>query len=51
MGNSAQAIAAMKNLYYFGAHQGLHRGLEYEWQADFKITDREEFLRNFEKNK
>jgi enoyl-CoA hydratase/carnithine racemase len=50
-GNSAQTIAAMKNMYYFGAQHGLHRGLEYEWQADFKITDREEFLRNFEKNK
>lgn len=51
MGNSTQTIAAMKNLYYFGANQGLQRGLEYEWQADFKITDREDFLRDFEKNK
>lgn len=51
IGNSAQTIAAMKKMYYFGANHGLHRGLEYEWDADFKITDREEFLRNFEKNK
>ncbi|MFN8357529.1 MAG: enoyl-CoA hydratase/isomerase family protein [Spirosomataceae bacterium] len=50
-GNSAQTIAAMKQLYYYGAHQGLAQGLQHEWQADFKITDREEFLRNFEKNK
>ncbi|MDF7816171.1 enoyl-CoA hydratase/isomerase family protein [Runella sp. MFBS21] len=49
--NSAQTIAAMKKMYYFGAHHGLHRGLEYEWQADFKITDREQFLRDFKKNK
>jgi enoyl-CoA hydratase/carnithine racemase len=49
--NSAQTIAAMKKLYYFGANNGLHQGLQNEWQADFKITDREEFLRNFSENK
>lgn len=51
MGNSAQTIAAMKKLYYFGAHQGLAQGLANEWQADVRITDREEFLRDFAKNK
>jgi enoyl-CoA hydratase/carnithine racemase len=50
-GNSAQAIAAMKRLYYYGADNGLAAGLANEWTADVKITDREEFLRNFEKNK
>ncbi len=50
-GNSAQTIAAMKSLYYFGANHGLNEGLENEWKADIKITDREEFLRNFSKNK
>jgi enoyl-CoA hydratase/carnithine racemase len=50
-GNSAQTIAAMKSLYYFGANNGISQGLENEWLADFKITDREEFLRDFTKNK
>ncbi len=51
MGNSAQTIAAMKSLYYFGANHGLAKGLEYEWQSEIAITDREEFLRNFAVNK
>ncbi len=51
IGNSAQTIAAMKSLYYFGANHGLAKGLEYEWQSEILITDREEFLRNFAVNK
>jgi enoyl-CoA hydratase/carnithine racemase len=51
IGNSAQTIAAMKSLYYFGANQGLAKGLEYEWQTEIVITDREDFLRNFATNK
>ena len=51
MGNSAQTIAAMKQLYYYGAQHGLAQGLQNEWEADYRITDREEFLRNFSKNK
>ena len=50
-GNSAQTIAAMKSLYYFGATHGIAKGLENEWNANIRITDREEFLRNFSKNK
>ena len=49
--NSAQTIAAMKSLYYYGANHGLQKGLNNEWEIEVKITDREEFLRNFSKNK
>ncbi len=49
--NSTQTIAAMKSLYYFGANHGVEKGLRNEWEADVKITDREEFLRNFTNNK
>ena len=49
--NSAQTIAAMKSLYYFGANHGLQKGLDHEWETEIKINDREEFLRNFSKNK
>jgi enoyl-CoA hydratase/carnithine racemase len=51
IGNSAQTIAAMKSLYYFGANHGLAKGLEHEWQTEIVITDRENFLRNFAANK
>jgi enoyl-CoA hydratase/carnithine racemase len=51
LGNSAQTIAAMKSLYYFGANHGLAKGLEYEWQTEIAITDRQDFLRNFATNK
>lgn len=50
-GNSAQTIAAMKKLYYFGATHTLAEGLKHEWEADVRITDREEFLRGFQENK
>ena len=51
MGNSAQTIAAMKSLYYYGANHGLAAGLKHEFEADIRINDRAEFLRDFEKNK
>jgi enoyl-CoA hydratase/carnithine racemase len=51
IGNSAQTIAAMKSLYYFGANHGLAKGLENEWLSEIIITDREDFLRNFATNK
>ena len=50
-GNSAQTIAAMKSLYYYGANNGLAAGLKHEFEADIRISDRTEFLRNFEQNK
>jgi enoyl-CoA hydratase/carnithine racemase len=50
-GNSAQTIAAMKSLYYFGSSHTLQEGLEHEFKADIQITDREEFLRKFSENK
>lgn len=49
--NSAQAIAAMKSLYYQGMHTTLREGLNIEYEAQFAINDREEFLRNFRENK
>ncbi len=51
LGNSAQAIAAMKSLYYQGMNTTLKEGLEIEYNAQFEINDREEFLRNFQENK
>lgn len=51
MANSAQTISAMKQLYYYGAQHGLAMGLQHEWESDYRITDREDFLRNFNKNK
>lgn len=51
LSNSAQTIAGMKQLYYQGAHTNLREGLALEYQAEFTINDREEFLRNFRENK
>jgi hypothetical protein len=41
----------MKSLCYFGFSHTLQQGLEHEFKADVKITDREEFLRKFNENK
>ncbi len=49
--NSAQAVAAMKQLYHEGMHTTLREGLEIEYNAHFDIHDREEFLKEFKKNK
>ncbi|MEM6723026.1 MAG: enoyl-CoA hydratase/isomerase family protein [Bacteroidota bacterium] len=49
--NSAQTIAAMKTLYYEGWRNTLNHGIQYEAEFQTAITDREEFLRNFKKNK
>lgn len=51
LNNSAQAIAAMKSLYYQGMNTTLKEGIEIEYKAHFEINDREEFLRNFQENK
>ncbi|WP_229239046.1 enoyl-CoA hydratase/isomerase family protein [Emticicia sp. C21] len=49
--NSAQTIAAMKHLYNEGFSKTLDEGLAIEQTFLTDITDRAEFLRNFEKNK
>ena len=51
LGNSAQTIAAMKHLYHAGEQTTLAEGLKMEEDYQVAITDREEFLRNFAKNK
>jgi enoyl-CoA hydratase len=50
-GNSAQTIAAMKSLYYYGMYNSLKQGIDYELNAEIQITDREDFLRKFSENK
>lgn len=49
--NSAQTIAALKQLYNEGMHTTLKEGLEIETNFKAEITDRAEFLKAFEKNK
>lgn len=49
--NSAQTIAAMKHLYNEGFSKTLEEGLAIEQAFLTEITDRAEFLRDFEKNK
>ncbi|GAB3511288.1 enoyl-CoA hydratase/isomerase family protein [Emticicia fontis] len=49
--NSAQTIAAMKHLYNEGFAKTLEQGLAIEQAFLTNITDRAEFLKNFEKNK
>ncbi len=49
--NSAQTIAAMKKLYNEGMDTTLAEGLAIESNFKTEITDRTEFLREFEKNK
>ena len=49
--NSAQTIAAMKHLYNEGFARTLDEGLAIEQEFITEITDRAEFLKNFEKNK
>ncbi|RYU95778.1 enoyl-CoA hydratase/isomerase family protein [Emticicia agri] len=49
--NSAQTIAAMKHLYNEGFSKTLEEGLAIEQEFLTEITDRAEFLKNFEKNK
>ncbi|MEM6316853.1 MAG: enoyl-CoA hydratase/isomerase family protein [Bacteroidota bacterium] len=51
LGNSGQAIAAFKHLYYSGEQATLKEGLQIEQDFNTAITDREEFLKNFAKNK
>ncbi len=49
--NSAQTIAALKHLYNEGIHTTLEEGLKIETNYKAEITDRAEFLKEFEKNK
>jgi enoyl-CoA hydratase len=49
--NSAQTIAAFKHLYNEGMNTTLAEGLKIESEFLTDITDRTEFLREFEKNK
>jgi enoyl-CoA hydratase/carnithine racemase len=49
--NSGQTVAAFKHLHRQWQEHGLDRGLQIEQQYNVPINDREEFLRNFEKNK
>jgi enoyl-CoA hydratase len=51
MKNSAQTIAAFKHLYNEGMDTTLAEGLKIESEFLTDITDRTEFLREFEKNK
>lgn len=51
LANSAQTIAAMKYLYNEGQRTTLADGLALESNFTTDITDRAEFLRNFEKNR
>ncbi len=51
LSNSSQTIAAMKHLYHAGEQVSLKEGLQIEQDYDVAITDRAEFLKNFEKNK
>jgi enoyl-CoA hydratase len=51
LSNSAQTIAAMKHLYQAGMATTLADGLAIESAFTTAITDRAEFLRDFEKNR
>lgn len=51
LSNSAQTVAAMKELYNVGAYGTLEEGIKYESETRYDINDREEFLREFKKNK
>lgn len=49
--NSAQTIAALKQVYNEGMHTTLAQGLQIETNFKTEITDRADFLKAFEKNK
>lgn len=49
LGNSAQTIAGMKQLYYFGAKTTLGEGLANEINVHLDITDRMDAIRSFKK--
>jgi enoyl-CoA hydratase/carnithine racemase len=51
LSNSAQGIAAMKELYYKGMNTTLQEGLEIEYKSHYIINDRQEFLQGFKENK
>lgn len=49
MGNSAQTIAAIKDLYEYGSTHTLEEGLEYERNKEVVLTDKADNLKNFKK--
>ena len=49
LGNSAQTISAVKELYQFGNTHLLPEGLQFEVDYEMKITDKTETLKDFKK--
>lgn len=49
-GNSAQTIAAVKELYQYGSLHTHQEGRDFEQQYKVEITDKAEDLKNFKKN-
>ncbi|MEL7533237.1 MAG: enoyl-CoA hydratase/isomerase family protein [Bacteroidota bacterium] len=49
LGNSAQTIAAVKQLYQFGNTHALPEGLQYELDYEMQLTDKTDKLKNFKK--
>jgi enoyl-CoA hydratase/carnithine racemase len=48
--NSAQTIAAMKQMYNYGHRYGLNKGIQYELGYEKQISDKDETLKQFKKN-
>lgn len=48
--NSGQTIAAVKNIYQYGATHTLAEGLQYERDYEMKLTDKVDQLKDFKKN-
>ena len=51
LSNSQQTVAVIKGLYYQSQQTTLEEGLAIELGTNVPITDRAEFIKNFEKNK
>ncbi len=51
LSNSQQTVAVIKGLYYQSQQTTLEEGLAIELSTNVPITDRAEFIKNFEKNK
>ena len=49
IGNSAQAISAIKDLYHYGSKNNLKEGIQYELDYQATFTDKVEDLKNFRK--
>jgi enoyl-CoA hydratase len=50
IGNSAQAIAAIKELYQFGSLHTLKEGIQFEIDYEASFTDKTDKLKNFKRN-